>query len=74
MKKPKAAVAAPLVPSSDALLQVQTLIARRADELSSQPDRRRGHDLECWLQAEREIFGGLGGEDPAARLVSALAS
>jgi hypothetical protein len=43
----------------DEFQQVQTLIARRADELS-QAGRKgsgQGHDLACWLQAEREVLG-----------------
>jgi Protein of unknown function (DUF2934) len=41
----------------DALLtSVLRRIARRADELWRAGGRVHGTDLECWLQAEREVF------------------
>ena len=44
-------------PTDDASIGVLRLIARRADELRRAPGT--GHqagDLECWLQAEREVL------------------
>jgi hypothetical protein len=40
----------------DRLVPVLHRIARRADEISNQEGRVHGGDLECWLQAEREIL------------------
>lgn len=45
-------------PAEDPLVYLQTLVARRADELWNRHGRQSGHDLECWLQAENEIFDG----------------
>ena len=43
--------------SHDRMLEyVQTLVARRADEILSEFGGASGHDLESWLQAEQEIF------------------
>jgi len=41
----------------DEFQQVQTLIARRADKLSQAGPKGPDHDLETWLQAEREVLG-----------------
>ncbi len=47
--------------TDDASIGVLRLIARRADELrrSSGAGHRAG-DLECWLQAEREVLASDG--------------
>ena len=45
-------------PAEDPLVYLQTLVARRADELWNAYGRQPGHDLECWLQAENDIFDG----------------
>ena len=38
------------------LVPVLRRIAQRADELWTAGGRVHGTDLECWLQAEREVF------------------
>jgi hypothetical protein len=40
----------------DDLLRLEMLVARRADKLSEEAGNAPGHDLENWLQAEREVF------------------
>lgn len=40
----------------DALLDLQLRVARRADELTKTPENNNPLQLECWLQAEAEIF------------------
>jgi hypothetical protein len=47
----------------DELFQVEQKIARRADDLMRQPGSGPGHALECWLQAEREIWGAIAAVD-----------
>lgn len=47
---------------------VQTLVARRADEILSEHGGGAGRDLESWLQAEQEIFHQ---EPPSLRLLHA---
>ena len=44
---------------NDEMLQVQLLIARRADQLArSRATQSDGNtDLNCWLEAEREVLG-----------------
>ncbi len=54
----------PPVPTDDPLVYLQTLVARRADELRMALGRGPGRDLECWLQAEHDIFDGC--SSPAA--------
>lgn len=44
----------PASAEEDDLLRLEMKVAQRADELRH---GIRGRDLECWLQAEREIFG-----------------
>ena len=44
--------------TEDTLLYLQTLVARRADVLRLGFGGARGRDLECWLQAERDVFEG----------------
>jgi hypothetical protein len=48
------------------LTQLQLQIARRADELARANVGRlkESNDLDCWLQAEREIIGRMA--EPAA--------
>lgn len=45
--------------SYDALLDLQLRVARRADELTKAPANAAPLQLECWLQAEAEIFSSL---------------
>jgi hypothetical protein len=52
-----AATAIPPPSLRDEFQQVQTLIARRADELSQSGPKGQAHDLEYWLQAEQEVLG-----------------
>lgn len=40
----------------DELFRLEQMIARRADELSRQFGVNRGHVLEHWRQAEREVL------------------
>jgi hypothetical protein len=47
---------APPPSKADELQRMQTLIARRADELSSAGPKGHNHDLKYWLQAEEELF------------------
>jgi hypothetical protein len=42
---------------------VSDLIRRRAYELFEERGRQPGHDVEDWLQAEREIKSNWGGHD-----------
>ena len=42
---------------------VADLIRRRAYELFEERGRQSGHDVEDWLQAEREIDSNWGGQD-----------
>jgi hypothetical protein len=42
--------------AGDDLLQLEMLVARRADELSQDDRHRTGRDLMHWLQAEREVL------------------
>ena len=52
-----------LAPKSDeptVLIPIEKQIQQRAYELYEQRGRTDGHDLEDWLQAEREIKGRLG--------------
>jgi hypothetical protein len=51
-----AATALPPPSSRDEFQQVQTLIARRADELSQSGPKGQAHDLKYWLQAEQEVL------------------
>lgn len=44
------------LPAEEALFEVECRIARRADELIRQPGVEASPALECWLQAEREIW------------------
>lgn len=49
-----------LAPKSDeptVLIQIEQQIRQRAYELYDQRGRADGHDLDDWLQAEREIKG-----------------
>lgn len=43
-------------PPSDTLLELELRVARRADELARLPADEKPLNLECWLQAEAEIF------------------
>ena len=43
-------------PASDRLTHWQLRIAQRADQLAAKMARGRDQDLECWLQAEREVL------------------
>lgn len=47
-------------PGYDALLDLQLRVARRADELAKAPANDAPLPLECWLQAEAEIFAEFG--------------
>lgn len=47
------------VPLTDELAQWELRIAQRADQLAATTERGRNHDLENWLQAEREVLAGL---------------
>jgi hypothetical protein len=47
------------LPLTDELGQWELRIAQRADQLAAQTERGRDHDLENWLQAEREVLAGL---------------
>ena len=38
------------------LFQLELRVARRADELARGNESSRGHDLQIWFQAEREII------------------
>lgn len=40
----------------DELFQLELRVARRADELARGNESSRGHDLQIWFQAEREII------------------
>lgn len=56
----------PQLPTDD-LFQLERRIARRADELARDFGLDRGHSLEHWRQAEREVwqqlpFGAEGAE------------
>jgi hypothetical protein len=42
--------------AQDDLLRLEMKIAQRADQLWRNNGRTRGHDLQHWLQAEREIW------------------
>ena len=42
-------------PSNGENISLEEQIAKRANELWQQRGREDGHDLEDWLQAEREI-------------------
>lgn len=44
--------------SAEIASRERDLIAKRAYELAAQRDFRPGHELEDWLQAEREIEAG----------------
>lgn len=43
-------------PPADTLLELELRVARRADELARQAPDEKPLNLECWLQAEAEIF------------------
>jgi hypothetical protein len=45
-----------LQPETDELFQVELLIARRADELAQKYGVNRGHALEHWRKAEKEVW------------------
>ncbi len=49
----------PLSLPTDDLFQLERRIARRADALSRQFGVNRGHDLQHWRQAEREVWSAL---------------
>jgi hypothetical protein len=60
-----------LAPKSDeptVLIPIEKQIQQRAYELYEQRGRTDGHDLEDWLQAEREIKGRLGSAATASLL------
>lgn len=46
----------PQLPTDD-LFQIERRIAQRADDISRQLGVDRGHALEHWRQAEREVWG-----------------
>ncbi|HEX2855235.1 MAG TPA: DUF2934 domain-containing protein [Opitutaceae bacterium] len=46
-----------ILPLTDELAQWELRIAQRADQLAAKTERGRNHDLENWLQAEREVMG-----------------
>lgn len=50
---------------ADDLDRLELRIARRADELNHRFGHH-GHDLEHWLQAEREIIAACSAAEPAA--------
>ena len=41
----------------DPLFELERRIAQRADELSRTGRKNHEYALECWLQAEREVWG-----------------
>lgn len=45
--------------AADELLTLELRIARRADELARGPAGRAPSQLECWLEAEAEVFRGV---------------
>lgn len=49
----------PLSLPTDDLFQLERRIARRADALSRRFGVDRGHDLQHWRQAEREVWSAL---------------
>ncbi len=55
--KPKPSTLAPKADAPTALIPIEQQIQQRAYELYEQRGRTDGHDLEDWLQAEREIKG-----------------
>jgi hypothetical protein len=55
--KPKASTLAPKSDEPTVLIQIEQQIQQRAYELYEQRGRTEGHDLDDWLQAEREIKG-----------------
>jgi hypothetical protein len=42
----------------DELLGLELRIAKRADEIAQTGATGMDHDIECWLQAERDVFAG----------------
>lgn len=42
----------------DLLLQLELMVARRADALAREPHVGPWSDLHSWQQAEAEVFGG----------------
>ena len=58
--KPKPSTLAPKSDEPAVLIPIEQQIQQRAHELYEQRGRTDGHDLEDWLQAEREIKGRLG--------------
>lgn len=45
-------------PTTDALVDLELAVARRADELAGAGLCPTPLNLHCWLQAEQEILGG----------------
>ena len=53
------------------LLELELMVAKRADRLWRRAGYGRGRDLVHWLQAEREVLGRLFGlEQPAEALLA----
>ena len=55
--KPKTSILAPKSDEPTVLIPIDQQIQQRAYELYEQRGRADGHDLDDWLQAEREIKG-----------------
>jgi hypothetical protein len=56
VNSPDSATAPFALPADDVLLHWQLDVAVRADELAHGASRGKDHDLQVWLQAEREIM------------------
>jgi hypothetical protein len=46
-------------PDTEVVDELLLRVAQRADQLAHAAERGREHDLEHWLQAEREMFANL---------------
>jgi hypothetical protein len=69
--KPQDTTQGQIGPAEDDLLQIEMLIAQRADELWLHSGGAGGTDLMHWMQAEREVFESyLGSGRPAAALAA----
>jgi hypothetical protein len=51
-------IGAAATPPQDALFALELEIARKADELVRRREGRDSLNLQCWLMAEAEVFGG----------------
>ena len=63
--KPKPSTLAPRSNEPTVLIPIEQQIQQRAYELYEQRGRTDGHDLDDWLQAEREIKGPMANEAAA---------